>query len=121
MNMIEILLLILLGVIAGILSGFLGIGGAVIVVPALIFIFGFSQHNAQGTSLGFLLAPIGIFAFLNYYKHGYVNVKYAIIIAAAFMLGAYFGSKIAINVSGDMLRKIFAAFIILIGIRMLFK
>lgn len=121
MGVNEILLLILIGLITGVMSGFLGIGGAVVVVPALVIIFGFSQHMAQGTSLVFLLAPIGIFGVINYYKAGYVNIKFAIIIAIAFMIGAYFGSKIAINVSENILKKVFAIFIILIGIKLFFK
>lgn len=121
MGISEILLLILIGIITGILSGFFGVGGAIIIIPALILIFGFTQHEAQGTSVAILLAPIGFFAFINYYKAGYVNIKYALVIAAAFFIGAYFGSKIAINVNGDVLKKIFAVFIVLMGIRMFFK
>lgn len=117
----EIIFLILIGIIAGFLSGFLGIGGAVIIVPALVYIFGMSQHHAQGTSIAVLLAPIGFLAFLNYYKAGYVNFKYAVVIVAAFVISAYFGSKIAVNVPENVLRKIFGAFIVLVGLRMLVK
>jgi uncharacterized protein len=116
----EILLLVVIGILSGVLAGFFGVGGAIIVIPALIFFFGLSQHQAQGTSLAFLLAPIGLFAFVNYYKAGYVNVKYAIIIGLAFMLGAYFGSKIAIRIDGEYLKKAFAVLVILMGIRLFF-
>ncbi len=116
----EILLLILVGTIAGILGGLFGIGGGIIVIPILIFVFGMSQHQAQGTSVAFLLLPVGIFAFINYYKAGYINIKYAAILAVTFVIGGWLGSKIAINISDINLKKIFAVFIIIVGIRMLF-
>ncbi len=121
MGVNEILFLLLVGLISGILSGFFGVGGAVVVIPALIFMFGLSQHEAQGTSIAFLLAPVGILAAINYHKAGFINYKYAAILAVAFVVGGYFGSKFALNIQGDNLKKIFAVFIILMGIRLFFK
>jgi uncharacterized protein len=121
MGINEVTFLLLVGLISGLLSGFFGIGGAVIVIPALIFMFGMSQHEAQGTSIAFLLAPVGILAAINYHKAGFINYKYAALLAVAFVVGAFFGSKFAINIQGESLKKIYAVFIILIGIRLFFK
>ncbi|HPG72959.1 MAG TPA: sulfite exporter TauE/SafE family protein [Bacteroidales bacterium] len=120
MELSTIALLILAGFIAGLAGGVLGVGGGIVVIPVLIYIFGFSQHNAQGTSLAFLLLPIGIFAVINYARAGYVNWKFAIILAITFTVGSYFGSKWAVNLPSDTMRKIFSIFIILVGIKMLF-
>jgi uncharacterized protein len=119
MDITQIILLVLTGIVAGIAAGFFGIGGGVVVIPLLIYVFGMSQHEAQGTSLAFLLAPIGILAFINYYKAGHVNINYAIILAITFIIGAYFGSKWAIKLPTDILKKGFAVLIILMGIKML--
>lgn len=116
----DIILLIIIGVASGVLGGMFGVGGGLIVVPALVFIFGMTQHEAQGTSTAFLLLPVGILAFMNYYKEGHIDLKYAGILAASFVIGGYFGSKFAINISGTLLKKIFAVFIILAGIKMFF-
>ncbi len=116
----EIILLIIIGIIAGVLAGLFGIGGGIVIIPALIYLFGMNQHQAQGTSIAFLLLPVGILAFMNYYKAGHINIKYAAILAATFVIGGYFGSKLAINISDINLKRFFAVFIILVGIRMLF-
>ena len=116
----EVVLLVIIGVVSGMLGGLFGVGGAIIVIPALMLAFGLNQHQAQGTSTAFLLLPVGILAFFNYYKAGHVNIKYALIIAAAYVIGGYFGSKLAINISDINLKKIFAVFIVLIGIKMFF-
>ena len=89
MKMNDIIILILIGILSGIMSGLFGIGGGVIVIPALVLIFGMTQHQAQGTSTAFLLLPVGLLAFLNYYKAGHINIRYAAIIACAFFVGAY--------------------------------
>jgi len=115
----KILILLCIGIAAGILSGMVGIGGGIIVVPALVFFLGFSQEMAQGTSLSFLILPTGIFAVMNYYQKGYVDWKVALIIASSFLLGGYIGSKIAISLNQNAVRKIFASFIILMGLGML--
>lgn len=119
--MIEIIGLSILGIIAGIVSGLLGIGGAVIIIPALVFFFGFNQDMAQGTTLALMIPPIGILAALEYYKTGYVNIKAALIIAIFFLIGGYFGAKIALKVDPLILRRIFAAFLLVIAVRMFFK
>lgn len=120
MKMNEIILLIITGLIAGMLGGLFGVGGGIVVIPALIFIFGMTQHQAQGTSTAFMLLPVGLLAFINYYKAGHINVKYATILAITFFIGSYFGSKLAINISETSLKKIFSIFIILAGIKMFF-
>lgn len=116
----EIILLLTIGLIAGFVSGSMGVGGGIIIVPALVFIFGLTQQEAQGTSLGVLVFPVVLLAAWNYYKEGYVNVKYAGILIVAFILGGYFGSKLAVYLSSDMLRKIFGGLMLLIAIKMIF-
>src|SRR5215470_7061194 len=92
----TILLLTIIGLAAGILSGMVGVGGGIIVVPALVFFLGFSQHQAQGTSLGLLLLPVGILAVINYYNKGFIDVKVVIIMSIAFILGGWLGSKLSL-------------------------
>ena len=111
--------LIIIGIITGIAAGMLGIGGAIIMVPALVFILGLTQHQAQGTSLAVMLPPIGIIAAYNYYKAGAVNLKFALILATAFIIGSYFGSKLALNIPQNILKKIFALLLLFVSLRML--
>ena len=92
-----VLILVLIGLFAGMLSGLIGVGGGIIVVPALVFFLGFSQHEAQGTSLGLLLLPVGILAVANYYKQGYIDVKVVAIMCLAFVIGGWLGSKISLS------------------------
>ena len=113
------LLLIAVGLSAGIMSGLVGIGGGVIVVPALVFFLGFSQQEAQGTSLGLLLLPIGILAVINYYNKGYIDVKVVAIMCVAFVIGGWLGSKLALQLSQDTLKKIFAIVLFYTGIKMM--
>lgn len=120
MNMQTIIILILVGIAAGMLSGLVGVGGGIIIVPALVFFLGFSQKMAQGTSLGILLLPVGILGLIQYYKQGYVDLKVVLIISLAFLFGSYFGSKIALKLPQDTIRKIFAVFMILIAVKLLF-
>lgn len=120
MTTTSLLLLLAIGLITGTLAGMLGIGGAIVMIPALVFLMGFSQHSAQGTSLAVMLPPIGILAAYNYYKAGHVNLKFALILAAAFIIGSYFGSKIALNVPQQILKKIFGVLLLLVAVRMLF-
>ncbi len=115
----EVLILLCIGVAAGMLSGMVGVGGGIIIVPALVYFLGFSQQMAQGTSLSILLLPTGAFAVINYYQNGYVDWKIALIIASSFLLGGFIGSKVAISLDQNVVKKIFAAFMILMGIRML--
>jgi uncharacterized membrane protein YfcA len=115
----EIIILLCIGIAAGCLSGLVGVGGGIIIVPALIYFLGFSQQTAQGTSLSILLLPTGILAVANYYQKGFVDWKVALIIASSFVVGGYFGSKLAISLDQNMVKKIFASFMILMGLKML--
>lgn len=119
MSVSVLLLLIAIGIITGAMAGMLGIGGAIIMIPALVFLVGLSQHDAQGTSLAVMLPPIGIIAAYNYYKVGHVNIKFALILAATFLIGSYFGSKFALAVPQNVLKKIFAVLLLLVAARML--
>ena len=119
MDIILISGLIILGLAAGTLSGLIGIGGGIIIIPALVFIFGLSQKMAQGTTLALLIPPIGLLAALTYYKHGFVDVKFAILIILGFIIGSVIGAKFAIKLPTEVLTKVFAISIILIGIKML--
>jgi len=111
---------LLLGLAAGILSGLVGIGGGILIVPVLVFLFGFSQQQAQGTTLALLVPPIGILAAWTYYKHGFVEIRVAAIIAAGFIVGSFLGARYATGLSNDMLGKIFGAFLVLVGMKMIF-
>ena len=110
----------LLGLVAGMLSGLIGIGGGIIIIPVLVFIFGFSQHMAQGTTLALLVPPIGILAALMYYKQGYVDVKVALYICIGFIAGSFFGAKFAMGLSSAVLEKIFGVALLLIALKMIF-
>jgi uncharacterized membrane protein YfcA len=114
-----ILILILIGLFAGMLSGLIGVGGGIIIVPCLIYFLGFNQYEAQGTSLGLLLLPIGILAVINYYHKGYIDVKYVAIMAVSFVLGGWLGSKVSLVLSEDALRKIFAVILFYTAFKML--
>ena len=119
MSTSMILILIVIGIITGVMAGMLGIGGAIIMIPALVFFMGISQQTAQGTSLAVMLPPIGIIAAYNYYKEGQVNIKFAIILALFFLIGSYFGSKLALNLSQPVLKKIFGILLLLVAAKML--
>ncbi len=121
-NTMETLIyLILIGLAAGFLGGMVGIGGGVIIVPALVLLFGLSQHNAQGISLAMMLFPVGLFGVLNYYKKGYVDFKYAGLIAVGFLIGSYIGSKFSLTLPQELVKKIFAVVMILLALKMLFS
>lgn len=119
MNITQIFLIILIGLAGGFLSGTFGIGGGIIIVPALVLLLGMSQSGAQGTSLTMMLAPVGILAVINYYKAGYVNVKYAILLMVFFVIGSYFGSKLAIHLSDKVLKQAFGVLLLLAGTKMI--
>lgn len=105
---------------AGLLSGFVGVGGGMIIVPALVFFLGYTQHLAQGTSLAMMLPPIGILAVYNYYQTGNTNIKAALIISASFFIGAYLGSKFSLSLDEKVVKKIFGVVMLLASLKMLF-
>jgi hypothetical protein len=119
MSTSMILILIVIGIITGVMAGMLGIGGAIIMIPALVFLLGISQQSAQGTSLAVMLPPVGIIAAFNYYKAGQVNIRFAIVLAVFFLVGSYFGSKLALNLPQPVLKKIFGILLLLVAAKML--
>jgi len=119
MSVSTLLIIIVIGVITGVTAGMLGIGGAIIMIPALVFFMGFSQQMAQGTSLAVMLPPIGIIATYNYWKAGQVDWKVALILAITFIIGSYFGSKLALTIPQPALKKIFGVLLLLVAARML--
>jgi hypothetical protein len=119
MNTETILLLIVIGLAAGTLSGLVGVGGGIIIVPALVFFLGFSQQAAQGTSLGLLLLPAGILAVINYYNKGFIDMKVVAIMCAAFVFGGWIGSKLALSLSQDAVRKIFSVVLFYTAFKMM--
>jgi hypothetical protein len=110
-----------IGVTAGILAGMVGVGGGIIIVPALLYFFKMDQHTAQGTSLAVLLPPTGLFAFLRYYKTGHVDVGIALVMIVGVLLGGYLGGGWAQEVSGSALRKGFAVFMFVVALKMFFQ
>jgi uncharacterized membrane protein YfcA len=120
MEIHQIIYVILVGVIAGVLSGLLGIGGAILIIPALILLLGFSQQMAQGTTLLMMVLPIGALAAWQYYKEGTVDFKVAGILAVGFLLGGYFGGKFANEIPQAILKKLFAILLLGIALKMLF-
>lgn len=121
LTMESIVYLIIIGLAAGILSGLVGVGGGIIMVPLLIYFFGFNQHEAQGTSLAVLAIPVTAIAAYNYYKEGYLDWRYAGIIALCFIVGGYLGSKFAVTIDQKILKKIFAVILLLVAGKMLFS
>jgi len=118
--MIEIAVLIAIGIAAGVLSGMFGVGGGIIIVPAFVFFLGMTQHQAQGTSIGLMLLPIGILAAWNYYKSGNLDIKAGLIVAVAFVIGGYFGSKLSLSINALTLKRIFGVLMLVIALRMIF-
>ena len=119
MTLAQILILLVIGLFAGMVGGSLGVGGGIVIVPALVLIMGFSQHEAQGTSLAVLLFPVAILGVVNYYRNNYVNFKFALILIVAFIIGSYFGSLISVNLPEKILKKIFGLFMLIVSIRLL--
>ena len=116
----TILILLATGLAAGILGGMVGIGGGIIIVPALVYFLGFSQFKAQGTSLALLMFPVGILGVLQYYRQGHVDFRIVGLIAAGFVLGSLLGSKLSLSLPQDTVKKIFAGLMIVIAVKMLF-
>jgi uncharacterized membrane protein YfcA len=110
----------LLGLVAGAFSGLIGVGGGVIIVPALVFLFGLSQHLAQGTTLALLVPPIGLLAAWTYYKEGYMDIQIAVLICIGFLVGGLLGAKFANHLSNLALERIFGVAMLLISLKMIF-
>jgi uncharacterized membrane protein YfcA len=117
--MMNILLLLLLGLAAGILSGLLGIGGGIIIIPCLVFIFGLSQHAAQGTTLALMVPPIGLLAAWTYYKQGHVDLRIAVLICLGFFVGGLFGAKLAGAFNPVLLKRLFGVLLLITAVKMM--
>lgn len=120
MELSTILILVVVGVLAGTLSGFVGVGGGIIMVPALVWLLGYSQHQAQGTSLAVLMLPVVAFAVWNYHKEYPIDFKAVGIIAAAFVAGSWMGSKGALALSPEMVKKLFGGVMIIAALKLIF-
>ena len=115
------IILIFIGFLAGILSGFVGVGGGLIIIPLLVLLLDLSQHHAQGTSLAIMLPPIGVLAAMNYHRSGFVKWDYALVIAVTFIIGGYIGSKYAISLKPEIVRKVFGLIMLLGACKMIFE
>ncbi|MEO9004456.1 MAG: sulfite exporter TauE/SafE family protein [Ginsengibacter sp.] len=116
----QLIIIALIGILAGLLGGILGLGGAIIIIPALVMLLGFSQQMAQGTTLLMLVLPVGALAAWQYYKAGNADIKTAAILAVTFFVSGYFGAKMANSVPEEILKKLFAVLLIVIAVKMLF-
>ena len=121
MDIQTLLLLLCIGLLAGIASGFVGIGGGIIIVPALVFGLGLNQHMAQGTSLAMMIPPIGILAVMSYYKAGQIQLEYAGILSLTFVMGAWMGSKWALRINPSIVRLIFGMFMLFAAGRLILR
>jgi hypothetical protein len=108
-----------IGLLAGVFSGLIGIGGATVVIPVLVYFFKFSQHQAQGTTLAMMVPPIGFLAAYAYYKAGYVDIKVAAVLAAGFLVGGFLGARLATGVPDYVLKKLFGVFLLVVSLRMI--
>jgi hypothetical protein len=120
MNLGTLIVVIVIGIAAGALSGLVGIGGGIVIVPLLIMFLGFSQQTAQGTTLAMLSFPVSFVGAYTYWQKGMVDWKIAILLCLGFVVGGYFGSKYAVSVSPYLLKKIFAVLLIVIAVKFLF-
>ena len=114
-----ILAFVVLGLAAGVLSGLMGLGGGVIIIPALTFFFGFEQHRASGTTLALMIPPIGLLAALEYYRKGFVDVKAAIWICAGFVIGGMIGGRFATSLPAVTLQRVFGIFLLIVAVKMI--
>ena len=122
MSITTVLVLVCIGVTAGIMSGFIGVGGGIIIVPCLVYFLGLTQHQAQGTSLLLMLPPIGIMAVYNYHKHGEIDSKlvfYASIMVVTFVVGGYIGSKLSLKLSPELVKFVFGIIMLFVAIKMI--
>lgn len=120
MTLTTLLLLIIIGLCAGTLSGLIGIGGGIIMVPLFVLFLGISQHNAQGLSLAVMLPPVTFLAVYNYHKEGEIDWKIAIVVSIMFIIGGYFGSKLALQIDQRILKKIFGGLMLIVALKLLF-
>jgi len=120
MDINTIIILLIIGAAAGMLGGLVGIGGGIIIVPALIYFLGKSQLQAQGISLALIMFPVGILGVMQYYKQGHIDFSIVLILAIGFIVGSFFGSKIALDLPQDIIRKLFACLLIIVAVKMLF-
>jgi uncharacterized membrane protein YfcA len=114
-----VLAFIVLGLVAGALAGLVGVGGGIVIVPALVYLFHFSQKTAQGTTLALLVPPIGILAAYAYYKAGHVDIKAALLIILGFIVGSFLSAHFVSNIDDSSLTRIFGAFLLVVSIKML--
>lgn len=122
MDVTGFFILALIGVAAGMLSGFLGVGGGIVIVPMLMYFMGLSQHQAQGTSIAaIMLLPVGILSAMNYHKAGNVQFGYAAVIALFFVGGSYLSSRLVQGVDAAVLKKVFAGIMIVVALKMIFS
>jgi uncharacterized membrane protein YfcA len=117
----QLLILVLVGLFAGALSGFVGVGGGIIIVPAMIYFMNMNQMQAQGVSLALLMLPVGVLGVMNYYKAGHIQFNYVFIIAVGFVLGNYFGSKYALRVPEHKIKFLFSLLMLYVAVQMLWK
>lgn len=115
----TVVLLLVVGFFAGLMSGLIGIGGGIVVVPAMVYVLGVSQHTAQGTSLLLMLPPVGILAVMNYYKAGHINWGFGMVTAAAFVVGGYWGAKLSLKLSPAVVKLIFGAVLFYVSLKMI--
>ncbi len=120
MTVTQFIILLLTGLLAGFASGAMGVGGGIIIVPSLVFLLGLSQHEAQGTSLGVLVLPVVALGAWNYYRNGYLNVRFALVLVIAFFIGSLIGSEVAIHIPDRILRKIFGGVVLVLALKMIF-
>lgn len=113
-------LLIIVGLLAGIISGFVGVGGGIVMVPAMVWVLGYSQHQAQGTSLAVIMFPVVLLAVRNYYRAGMIDPKVVAIIALAFFVGGYFGSRWSLSLPMGVVQKVFGVIMLLASIKLIF-
>ncbi|MBP6532984.1 MAG: sulfite exporter TauE/SafE family protein [Bacteroidia bacterium] len=118
MDLQTTILIALIGIVAGILGGMLGLGGAIIIIPALVMILGYSQQMAQGTALIMMVLPVGALAAFQYYQKGFVDVKASLVMAAFFFIGGYLGAKLATQIPQVILKKVFATMLVFIAVKM---
>jgi uncharacterized membrane protein YfcA len=120
MELGAIIGIVILGLAAGVLSSMVGIGGGIVIVPVLVLVFGLSQHTAQGTTLAMLSFPVSLVAAITYHKKGLVDWRIAMLLCVGFLIGGYFGSKVAVTIPAGTIKKVFAVLMIIIAIKFLF-